>query len=459
MTLHKARRGLRLPILGEPVQKIEPSKSPRRVALLGRDFIGMRPTMHVKPGETVRRGQVLFEDKKVPGVRFTSPAAGKVVAVNRGEKRAFESVVIELSRSEMEGRTGSADEVDYATYIDRVPSSLTELQVKELLLESGAWIALRGRPFGKVANPAEKPHSVFVTAMDTNPLAPDTGVLLTGHETQFQTGLSVLAKLTEGTLYICTDPGRQIEAPQDANIQVEHFAGPHPSGTVGYHIHVLDPVDRHKVVWHVGLQDVIAIGALFESGHQRLERVISLAGPAVKQPRLIRTRVGASTDDLVSDELIGNDDRVISGSVLSGWAAMGDVLGYLGRYHQQISVIAEDREREFLGWLSPGLDKFSVINTFVSSLLPTKKFPFTTTLNGSQRNIVPIGVFEKVMPMDLSPTVLLKSLLMNDVETAEKLGCLELEEDDLALSTYVCPGKNDYGSHLREVLTILEKEG
>jgi Na+-transporting NADH:ubiquinone oxidoreductase subunit A len=295
--------------------------------------------------------------------------------------------------------------------------------------------------------------------MDTNPLAPDTGVLLAGHETQFQSGLAVLAKLTDGKLFVCTDPERQIDVPQDGNIQVETFSGPHPSGTVGYHIHVLDPVDRSKTVWHIGLQDVIAIGALFESGQQRMERVVSLAGPAVREPRLIRTRIGASTDDLVADEIVGTDDRVISGSVFSGRTASGDVLGFLGRYHQQVSVLAEGRQREFLGWMAPGLDKFSVINTFVSSWLPKRKLPLTTTTNGSQRNIVPIGVYEKVMPMDLPTTVILKSLLMHDVETAEQVGCLELEEEDLALCTYVCPGKNDYGPHLREVLTTLEKEG
>jgi Na+-transporting NADH:ubiquinone oxidoreductase subunit A len=415
--------------------------------------------MHVNAGETVRRGQLLFEDKKMPGVRFTSPGAGKVVAVNRGDKRAFESIVIELSRGEMEGRTGGADEISYSGFTKRHPSSLSELQVKELLLESGAWIALRARPFGKVANPEDKPHSIFVTAMDTNPLAPDTGVLLAGHETQFQSGLAVLAKLTDGKLFVCTDPERQIDLPQDGNIQVETFSGPHPSGTVGYHIHVLDPVDRSKTVWHIGLQDVIAIGALFESGQQRMERVVSLAGPAVREPRLIRTRIGASTDDLVADEIVGTDDRVISGSVFSGRTASGDVLGFLGRYHQQVSVLAEGRQREFLGWMAPGLDKFSVINTFVSSWLPKRKLPLTTTTNGSQRNIVPIGVYEKVMPMDLPTTVILKSLLMHDVETAEQVGCLELEEEDLALCTYVCPGKNDYGPHLREVLTTLEKEG
>ena len=459
MTLHKARRGLRLPIAGEPIQQIETTKSPRRVAVLGQDFIGMRPTMQVKAGETVRRGQLLFEDKKMPGVRFTAPAAGKVIAVNRGDKRAFESVVIELSRAELEGRAGGADEVTYSSFTNRHPTSLSEQQVKDLLLESGVWVALRARPFGKVANPQDKPHSIFVTAMDTNPLAPMPDVLLAGNETKFQTGLTVLSKLTDGPVFVCVGANQQVDVPSEGNFRVETFSGPHPVGTVGYHIHVLDPVDRNKTVWHIGLQDVIALGALFESGHQQVERVVSLAGPVVKNPRLVRSRIGASTDDLVADELLGGDDRVVSGSVLSGRIAQGDRLGYLGRYHQQISVLAEDRRREFLGWLSPGLDKFSVINTFVSSLLPGKRFPFTTTTNGSRRNIVPIGMYEKVMPMDLPTTVILKSLLMTDVETAEKLGCLELDEEDVALCTYVCPGKNDYGPHLRDVLTILEKEG
>ena len=459
MTAHKAKRGLNLPIEGEPQQQIDTANSPRRVALLGRDYVGMRPTMQVQPGETVRRGQVLFEDKKIPGVRFTSPAAGKVTAVNRGKKRVFESVVVELSRAEMEGRAGGGDELSYATFMNKHPASLNKLQIKELLLESGAWTALRARPFGRVANPADEPHSIFVTAMDSNPLAPDVAVLLSNHEQQFQSGLTALARLTEGTLYVCADPGKELSLPDSESIQLETFAGPHPAGTVGYHIHVLDPVDRNKIVWHIGLQDVVAFGYLFETGNQRFERVVSLAGPAVKRPRLVQTRIGASTDDLVDDELVGIDDRVISGSALSGRKAMGDVFGYLGRYHQQVTVLIEDREREFLGWLSPGLNKFSVINTFVSALTPNKKFPLTTTTNGSRRNIVPIGVYERVMPMDLPTTVILKSLLMNDVETAEKLGCLELDEEDVALCTFVCPGKNDYGPHLREVLTILEKEG
>ena len=459
MGLHRIKRGLRLPILGEPSQEIEAAKSPRRVALLGADYIGMRPTMQVKVGDTVRRGQLLFEDKKMPGVRFTSPAAGKVAALNRGEKRVFQSLVIDLSRTEIEGKTGSADEVSFSAYGSKPLASLTEQDVRDLLIESGLWTALRARPISRVANPADKPHSIFVTAADSNPLAPQVATVIAGKESLLEKGLAVVAKLTEGSVYVCTDKGTQVQLPDGEQFRHEQFTGPHPAGTVGLHIHMLDPVDRNKVVWHLGYQDVIAIGHLFETGQLPMERVISLAGPVVERPRLLRTRIGASTVDLLAGELTEGENRVLSGSVLAGRNVAGDTLGYLGRYANQITAIREDRKRELLGWLSPGTEKYSVINTYLSRLMPGKKFALTTTTNGSVRNIVPIGVYEKVMAMDLMPTQLLKSLLMRDVETAEKLGCLELDEEDLALCTFVCPGKNDYGPYLRDVLTTIEKEG
>lgn len=459
MALHKSKRGLRLPIAGEPKQQVEAARTPTRVALLGADYPGMRPTMHAKVGETVRRGQLLFEDKKMPGVRFTSPGAGKVVAVNRGEKRAFQSMVIELTRSEIEGRSGSAEQVAFSKFTGKHPATLTREQVRALLIESGMWTALRGRPFGRVANPDGEPHSIFVTVTDSNPLAPSVEVAMADQGHRFKLGLTAIAKLTQGTVYVCTEPGMALDLPAEDRIRVEQFSGPHPSGTVGYHIHVLDPVDRNKLVWYLGYQDIIAIGQLFDSGELYPDRVISLAGPLVRQPRLLRTRIGASTDVLVEGELGAGEPRVISGSVLSGRTAMGDDLGYLGRYDQQITVLAEGREREFVGWLTPGADKHSVVKTHLGALIPGKRFAFTTSTHGSQRAIVPIGSYEKVMPFDLMPTQLLKSLLMRDVEVAERLGCLELAEEDVALCSYVCPGKNDYGPALRDVLTLIEKEG
>jgi len=459
MGLHKIKRGLRLPILGEPNQEIEAAKSPRRVALLGTDYVGMRPTLHVKVGDTVRRGQLLFEDKKMPGVRYTSPAAGKVAAINRGEKRVFQSVVIDLSRAEIEGNTGSADQVTFAAHTGKPVSGLTEQDVRDLLIESGLWTALRARPLSRVSNPANKPRSIFVTATDSNPLAPSVAKVLEGKETTFQKGLAVLAKLTDGPVYVCTDNQTRVELPEGESFRHEQFVGPHPAGTVGVHIHTLDPVDRRKSVWHIGYQDVVAVGHLFATGELLLERVISLAGPSVERPRLLKTRIGASIDQLVEGELGDGEIRVISGSVLSGRQAMGDVLGYLGRYANQITALQEDRHRELFGWLTPGANKFSVVRTHLGSLIPGKKFAMTTSTHGSVRNIVPIGMFEKVMPMDLMTTQLLKSLLMHDIETAERLGCVELDEEDLALCTYVCPGKNDYGPLLRDVLTSIEKEG
>ena len=456
MGLHKIKKGLNLPIAGEPEQRIEQASQPRRVALIADDYIGMKPTMHVSVGDDVQRGQLLFDDKKIPGVRYTSPASGTVAAINRGERRALRSVVIQLDTAELAGRGNAAS---FRSYSSRHPGALSRQEVKDLLLESGLWTSLRGRPFARAANPADVPHSIFVTATDTNPLAPSPDAVLEGKEADFERGLQAVAKLTDGLVYVCAARGSSVTAPEGSRFRLEHFDGPHPAGTVGVHIHWLDPVDRNKTVWYLYYQDVIAIGKLFSSGELDVERVISLAGPAVQRPRLLRTRLGAATDDLVEHELTNGENRLISGSVLSGRTASGDVFGYLGRLHHQISVVPEDRRREFLGWLAPGSDKFSTINTFVSRLIPGKRFRFTTATNGSDRAMVPIGMYERVMPLDILPTFLLRSLLVGDVEKAEELGCLELDEEDLALCSFVCPGKMEYGPLLRQVLTVIEKEG
>lgn len=456
MAVHKIKKGLNLPISGLPEQKIENARTPSHVACLAADFLGLKATMHVKPGDEVRRGQLLFEDKKMPGVRYTAMASGKVVAVNRGERRALQSVVIALDEDERRGKAGA---IRFASDTGKHPAELTGAQVKELLVESGLWIALRARPFSKVADPGQQPRSIFVTATDTSPLAADPAVVMAGDEEAFERGLVAVSKLTDGKVYVCASRGSRLTLPEVARVQKEEFEGPHPAGTVGLHIHLLDPVDRHKLVWHLGYQDVIAIGKLFTNGELDVSRVIALAGPAVKRPRLLRARLGAATDPLVDGELEDGDLRVLSGSVLSGRRATGDVLGYLGRYHQQISVIREGREREFLGWLAPGLGKFSMVRAFAAGFLPQKKLGLTSTTNGSDRAMVPIGMYEKVFPMDILPSFLLRSILVGDVERAEQLGVLELDEEDLALCSFVCPGKHDYGSHLRDALTTIEKEG
>ena len=460
MARHRITRGLRLPIAGEPSGPVEDGRPARYVALLAADYVGLRPTMHVSVGDTVARGQLLFEDKTMPGVRFTSPAAGTVTAINRGARRALQSVVIEQSRAEREGRAPEA--AVFGAFSGRHPEGMTGEAVRELLIESGQWTALRARPYGRIADPATSPHSIFVTAIDTNPLAPPVSALVEGREGPFERGLAALMRLTDGAVFVCTGPLDAVRVPASGGERIRHevFDGVHPAGTVGLHIHTLDPVDRRKVVWHIGIQDVIAIGRLFETGVLDVARIVALGGPLVPRPRLLRTRIGVATGALVEGEVDpGAEHRVISGSVLSGRLASGDVDGYLGRYHQQVSVLAEGRNREFLAWLGPGLDAFSTIRTFASSLLPGRRFAMTTSTHGSPRAIVPIGMYERVVPMDLLPTPMLRALVMHDVERAEELGCLELDEEDVALCTFVDPGKTDFGPHLRRVLETLRAEG
>ncbi len=443
------KSGLDLPILGEPEQKIYNGNTVKSVAVVGADYNGMKPTMKVNVGDPVKLGQILFEDKKTPGVVFTSPGSGKVSAINRGDKRVLESVVIDL-----EGN----DEEEFNSFPEDELVSLKREQIVENLVKSGLWTSFRTRPYSKVPALKSVPHSIFVNAMDTNPLAADPGLFLDEQRGAFINGLKVITQLTEGKTYLCKAPETDIHGCDTLDINVEEFTGVHPAGLPGTHIHFLDPVSAKKRVWYINYQDVIAIGKLFTTGKIFVERIVSIAGTEVRDPRLVRTRLGASLDDLLSSELSKNENRVISGSVLSGRIARGPY-SYLGRYHVQISVLKEGTNRDFLGWLGPGMNKFSIKNVFLSRLIPGKKFAFTTSQEGNKRAMVPIGMYEKIMPLDIQPTFLLRSLIVEDTDKAQALGCLELDEEDLGLCTFVCPGKYDYGSILRKNLIRIEREG
>ena len=446
----KIKRGLDLPISGTPEQAlIDKASSPKHVAVLGPDYVGMKPTMMVRVADTVKKGQVLFTDKKCPSIRYTAPASGQIVSIHRGQKRALQSVVIQVEGDE---------QMSFPSYSTDAMTRLTGQQVVEQLLESGLWTALRQRPFSKVAHPDTVPHSIFITAMDTHPLAPSLSSILRGQESDFAQGVKLIAKLTNGSVYVCKAPQDYLPPLDDPKVKIEEFSGPHPAGNVGTHIHFLDPVSRNKTVWHIGLQDVIAVAKLFSTGTLVTDRIISLAGPAVIRPRLLRTQFGAAVADIVAGELKPGENRVISGSVLSGHTA-AEALGYLGRYHQQISVIREDRQRRFLGWLSPGYNQFSLKNIVLSSLFKPKTFDFTTALNGELRAIIPSGTFEDLMPMDIMPLFLMRALAVDDVEEAEALGALELDEEDVSLCSFACPSKLEFGPILRRNLTIIEKEG
>lgn len=445
----KIRKGLDLPISGACEQVVEDGPPITRVALLGPDYLGLRPTMAVAEGDTVKLGQLLFEDKKAPGVRFTSPGSGRVGAINRGAKRALLSVVIELDGD---------DEQAFDQHTDVAPDQLTREQVREQLVASGLWTSLRTRPFSKIPVPELVPHSIFVTAIDTNPLAADPAVVIAENLGDFRSGIMGLTALTDGEVFLCKAAGSTVPEENGGRAAVAEFSGPHPAGLAGTHIHLLDPVGPEKTVFWLNYQDVIAIGRLLTTGKLSMTRVVAVGGPAATRPRLVRTRLGACVGELVGGQVEDGDVRIVSGSVLAGRTALGP-LDFLGRYHLQVAALRENRHREFLGWTMPGFGKYSVKNVFASRLLGRKSFDLTTSTQGSPRAMVPVGSYERVMPLDILPTFLLRSLVMDDTEQAQELGCLELDEEDLGLCSFVSPGKTEYGPILRRNLSIIEKEG
>ncbi len=454
MTSINIKKGLDLPLQGQPDQSVHPAPAVRKVALIGRDYIGLKPTMAVAEGDHVVAGQPLFCDKHDPAVKYTSPGTGIVESINRGARRVLQSVIIRLDEA------ADSELPDVSGGMHVAPESIASLEasaIREALWSSGLWCAFRTRPYSKVPRSDATPEAIFVTAMDSNPLAADPAVVIAEHSGAFNHGLQVLDKLTAGTVHVCKARGADIQAANDA--QVTEFDGPHPAGLPGTHIHHLHPVSNSCTVWHLGYQDVIAIGKLFTTGKLWLERIVALAGPVVLEPRLLRTRLGASSEDLVRGCHEKVECRIISGSVFSGrrannWAA------YLGRYHTQISILAEGRERELLGWINPASNQYSFANIFLSSFRRAQRvFRFHTSVNGSPRAMVPVGIYERVVPLDVLPTQLLRSLLVSDTDMAQKLGCLELDEEDLALCAFVCAGKYDYGPALRSNLEQIEKEG
>ncbi|MBT8092314.1 MAG: Na(+)-translocating NADH-quinone reductase subunit A [Gammaproteobacteria bacterium] len=444
----KIKKGLDIPLAGAPQQAIFPGPEIHSVALIGRDTHDLKPRMHVREGDRVKLGQTLYSDKQNPGVHFTSPGSGVVSAVHRGERRVLQSVVVKLEGDEAE---------TFDTFASDRLYSLEGGAVRHNLQASGLWTAFRTRPFSKIPAVDAAPKAIFVTATDSNPLAADPAVVIAAKKDRFAEGLEIVSKLTDGPVYLCTAVDSGIDCPTGEQFRHAEFSGPHPAGLVGTHIHLLEPVSEHKMVWHIRSQDVIAIGELFATGRLPVERVIALTGPMVKNPRLISTRLGANTSDLVRNELAEGNVRVVAGSVLNGHRAV-QWGAYLGRYDRQVTVLQEGTPRELFSFLRPGFGKFSVARAFAGNLFG-KSFKFTTSQNGSPRAMVSTGSFEAVMPLDILPTPLLKALLVRDTDGARDLGCLELDEEDLALCSFVCNGKYNYGPHLRKNLHEIEVNG
>jgi len=439
----KIKKGLDVPVAGKPELTIDDAKSVKTVGLVGWDTPGLKPKMAVAEGDRVKLGQTLFIDKRNPDVKYTSPGSGSIAAVNRGARRVLNSVVVELDGDDAETFSTNTESAD---------------EIRKTLCESGLWTTIRTRPFGRIPQPDTTPNSIFITAINSNPLAGDPDLVISEDKEAFLEGVRIVSRLTEGKVFVCSRPGTSIPCPEGENFVHAEFAGPHPAGLVGTHIHFLDPVSTKKTVWHIGYQNTMAIGRLFRDGRLPTERMIALGGPMVKNPRLLRTCRGASTADILDTELNPGNARVISGSVLSGHRASG-MLGWLGAYHNQISVLQEDKSREFMHWMRLGRNKYSATRAYASTIMHSGDFPLTTTQNGSPRAMVSIGAFERIMPLDILATPLLKALLVRDTDSAQQLGALELDEEDLALCSFVCNGKYNYGPHLRKALDEIEAYG
>tara|TARA_B110000305_G_scaffold50425_1_gene54720 strand:+ start:8974 stop:10323 length:1350 start_codon:yes stop_codon:yes gene_type:complete len=447
----KVKKGLNVPIVGSPTEDLDTLKNVRSVAIIGSDYHGMRPTMLVEEGDTVKLGQALFEDKKNPGVIFTSPGAGKIESINRGPRRALQSVVIEL---------GEEVSVKFNKYEENQLKTIPSSEIRKNLISSGLWTAFRTRPFSKIPGINSNPSNIFITAIDTNPLGPNVNKIIEMNESLFNSGLKVIKALTKQPVHLCVDPNFSLDLEKDSQLINHIFSGPHPAGLAGTHMHFISPATLKNVNWTINYQDVIAFGELFLTGELPIDKIVSLAGPQVTNPRLIKTRIGACTDELCAGELTQRDNRVISGSIINGREAVGP-FAYLGRYHNQISVVSETNksDRQFMNWLNPGPRRFSKIPLFISSLFSDKEFKFKTLMNGSDRAIVPIGIYEEVVPLNILPTILLRYIAVGETEKIQSLGGLELDEEDLALCSFVCPSKYDFGSLLRNNLTQIEVEG
>ena len=448
VTVYQLKKGLDLPVAGAPQQQIYAGPKITHVAMLGADYVGLKPRLAVQEGDVVGAGAPLFAHKDTPETLITSPVSGRVTAINRGHRRALISVVVEADDS-------AADPVDFSA----IGSSEDAEGIVEKLCRAGLWTSLRTRPYSKVPAPSDRADAIFVTAIDTEPHAPDPALVIADAGDAFAQGLAAIAKLSVGPSYLCQGGGADLPGGDIERVEIAKFSGPHPAGLAGTHIHFLCPPSASRMVWTIGYQDVIAIGRLMANGRINPERVIGVSGPLARQPRLLRTVQGAAFADLLAGEYdAGEAVRLISGSILSGRAPEVETAAYLTRYARQVTIIKEDREQIPLGWVRPMFSKFAY-QPVLGSMFSRKPHGFTSNLNGGRRAMVPLGTFEELMPQDFLPTQLLRALLVMDTDSAQALGALELDEEDLSLVGFACPAKYEYGLALRDCLTKIEKEG
>ena len=443
----RLKKGFDIPIKGIAEKTIAATANPAMFGVKPVDFPGLIPKLDVKAGDSVQAGTPLFHDKLRPEILFTSPVSGKVISVERGDRRKLLEVVVEKTGDE-HINFGKAD-----------PSALTREQIKEKLLISGLWPAIRQRPYHVVAMPGDVPKSVFISGFDTGPLAPDYNFIMDNTPVSFfQAGLVAISKLTDGKVNLVLN-AKETASPAITGytgIEISYFSGPHPAGNVGVHIHHLDPINKGELVWFINIQDVTAIGRLFIEGIYKPERIIALTGSEVAKPQYYTVLSGSSVSAIARGNVKPGNIRYISGNVLTGTKISPE--GFLGYYDSQVTVIPEGDYFEFFGWALPGAGKLSYSRTYLSSFLPRKNYNTDTNLHGGVRAFVVTGQYEKVVPMDIYPMQLFKAILAGDIELMENLGIYEVAEEDFALCEFICPSKIEIQSIVRSGLDLMIRE-
>lgn len=447
----KLRKGLDIRLIGDAEKVVETLALPKEASIKPSDFHGLNPKMVVKEGEQVKVGQVIFYDKYSELVKIVSPVSGTVKAIVRGEKRKILEVVISADGAQ-EALSGSPKEV----------SGLSSEQIKETMLTAGLWPFVKQRPLDVVANPANAPKAIFVSAFDSSPLAPDYNFLIEGQEKDFQTGLDALAKLTTGKVHLTLNGKGSSAAAftQAKGVQINTIVGKHPAGNVGTQIHHIDPVNKGEFVWTVNALDVAIIGRYFNTGKFDPTRVVALTGSEVKAPKYYKTILGANLGGLFNGTIKdGVKVRYISGNVLTGDKISAE--GNLGFYHSHVSVIPEGDEYKFFlttGWLGHGFDKFSNSRLFPTFFLANKKFRLDTNTNGEERAFVVTGELDRVFPFDILPMQLVKAAITHDIDGMENLGIYEVAPEDFALCEYVCTTKINIQDEIRQGLDLIAQE-
>ncbi len=445
--LIKIKRGADIKLVGQAEQLYANTEQPETFAIKPTDFPGIRTKLSVREGDEVKAGSPILFNKDREEVKFCSPVSGEIAEIVRGDKRKLLEIRILADKELRYQDFGAAD-----------PNTLDRDAVKEKLLASGCWPFIRQRPYNIVANPERTPRAIFISCFNTAPLAADTDFVVHGQEEEFQVGINVLSRLTDGKIHLGVDGSTNPSTvfTNCKGVQIHRFKGPHPAGNVGVQIHNIDPINKGEVVWTISPQEVIILGRLFQTGKFDAQINVAATGSEIQKPRYYKTLIGASVKNILADNVSGNKNRYISGNVLTGTQIKSD--GYLGFYDRQITVIPEGDQDQFFGWIAPNLGKFSISRAMFGWLQPQKKYKLDTAMNGEERAYVVTGEYEKVFPFDIYPVQLIKSIMIKDIEAMENLGIYEVAEEDFALCEVVCTSKIPVQETVREGLDLMIKE-